>query len=765
MGQKVERIDAREKVTGKSVYVGDMKLAGMLYGKVLRSPLAHARIRRIDGRAAAAMPGVMTVLTRENVPAASPYYGSHVTDQGIVAVEKVRYTGDVVAAVAAVDKGIAEEALSKVEVEYDPLPVVETVEEALAEGAPLVHEEMRGRREPKYGRGGSFIGHEGSNICLHFRYERGEIERGFAEAEFILEDTFYFPSTQHHPLEPHISLANFDGNNLTVWSSTQSPFTLRQELSHLFTIPLSRVRVIVSYLGGGFGAKDGIRTEALSVALCRLAGRPVQVAFDGDEAYRTVCQSRAIVKMKTGVKKDGTFIARKSEVYLDTGAYANNSTMVCQKAAYRAHGPYRIPHVSTDAYCVYTNTVPAASFRGFGAPHVAFAYESHLDMLAYRLRLDPLELRLKNLLEKGEEYSPGDTLMDCDLKGRLREVAQAIGWRKEEEGSDKGKGPGIRRGKGIACAVKDGGGGPPKPAHAMVKILNDGSASLSFGSVEMGQGIRTALLQVVAEELGISAENVRVPELDTLHTPFDRGTNASSAVSGMGQAVLKAARDARAQLISAVARVLGVEEELVRLEGGRVVSRQQAFSVSEAMELCFGQTQSEIVGRGFIIFTPTDQVPLGYLSPFWEIGIGGAEVEVDEMTGDVRVVKYVSLTDAGRMLHPLHCRGQNEGAAVFGLGLSLFEELSYEDGQLMNPNLVDYRLPRFRDLPREFRTTVVEEGGGPGPYGAKGLGEGGILPVAPAICNAVYDAVGVRIREVPLKGERVWRAVLAKGDK
>jgi len=762
VGQRVERIDAQEKVTGRGVYTGDIKMPGMLYGKVLRSPLAHARIRRIDGRGAAALPGVRAVLTRENLPVAFPYYGSHVKDQAIVAVDKVRYAGDVVAAVAAVEKEIAENALSKVEVEYEELAVMETVEEALKEGAPLVHEEIRGRREPKYGRGGSYIMHEGNNICLHFRYERGEVEGGLAEAEFVFEDTFYFPSAQHYPLEPHISLANFDGHSLTVWSSAQSPFALRHELSQLFAMPINRVRVIISYVGGGFGAKDGIRAEAVAAALSRQAGRPVQVAFDADGAFKTICQSRAMVKIKTGVKKDGSFIARKSEVYLDAGAYANNSPIVCQKAAYRVHGPYRIPHVLSDAYLVYTNTVPGNSYRGFGAPHVAFAYESHLDMMADRLRIDPLELRLTNLLEKGEEYAPGDTLMDCDLKGRLREVAEAIGWGKGGEGIERGR---IRRGKGIACAVKDGGGGPPKSVHSMVKILGDGSVLLSFGSVEMGQGIRTALLQVVAEELSVSAENVRVAELDTQYTPFDRGTNASSAISVMGQAVLKSARDARGQLISAVARVFGVGEELVRLEGGRVVFGRQSFSFGEAMKLCFGETEGEVVGRGLVMFTPSDQVPLGYLSPFWEIGIGGAEVEVDEMTGEVKVVKYVSLTDAGKMINPLQCRGQNEGAAVFGLGLSLFEDLVYESGKLSNSNLVDYRIPRFRDLPREFRTTVVEEGGGPGPYGAKGLGEGGVLSVAPAVCNAVYDAVGVRIREVPLKGENVWKAILARREK
>lgn len=761
VGQKITRVDAQEKVTGKGIYTADIKLAGMLYGKVLRSPLPHARIRRIDVRGATAVPGVLAVLTGENVPVSFPYYGSFVKDQPIVAVEKVRYAGDVVVAVAAVEEGVAEEAVRGVEVEYEELPGVFTTEEAMEDGAPLVHEKLEGLKEPSYGKGARHIVHEGSNICLHFRYERGEVEPGFGESDLVFEDTFYFPSAQHYPLEAHVSVASFDGDHLTVRSSTQTPFRLRQELSLLFGISLSRIRVIVPYVGGGYGSKTGIRTEALAVALSKLTGRPVKVAFSADDTFRTVCQPRGKVTIKTGVKKDGTFIARRCGVYINVGAYANSGPTLTEKAGYRAHGPYRIPHVLTDAYCVYTNTVPGTAFRGLGGPQVAFAYESHLDMIAHRLKMDPLELRMKNLLEKGEEYAPGDTPIDCDLKAGLKKVAESIGWGKKDEGLGGLK---VTRGKGIACVAKDGGG-TNKPAHAMVKILRDGSVLSSFGSVEIGQGIRTALLQVVAEELRVSPERIEAAELDTQYTPFDQGTNASSAMSIMGQAILRAARDARAQLVAAVASALGVDERVVRLEGGKVVFPGRSLSFGEAMRLCFGQTEGEIVGSGFFKVPRSDEVPLGYPSAFWEIGIGGAEVEVDEMTGEVRILRYVSLTDAGKMINPLQCRGQDEGAAVFGMGLSLSEEIVYERGQLLNPNLVDYRLPKFRDLPEFFTTHIEEEGGGPGPYGAKGLGEGGILAVAPAVCNAVYDAVGVRMGEVPLKGERVWNIIQAKSNK
>ncbi len=768
IGQNLRRIDGRDKVTGRAIYTGDMKLPGMAYGKILRSPLPHAKIRRIDSRAAESLPGVLAVLTRENLQVAFPYHGPYVKDQPVLALDKVRYAGDIVAAVAATEERIAEEALKKIEVDYEELPAITTVEEALKEGAPLVHEQLQGRKEPDYGRGATHFIHENSNICIHFRYERGNIEEGFKAADFVYEDAFFSPSAQHYPMEPHISIANFDGHNLTIWSSTQSPFPVRQELSRVLGIPLSRIRLIVPYVGGGYGSKGGIRTEGIAALLSRLARRPVRLAFGAEETFKTICQPRAKVVIRTGVKKDGTFVARRSEVYLNGGAYANSGPSVTEKAGYRAHGPYRIAHVLTDSYSVYTNTVPAGAFRGFGGPQAAFAYESHLDMIAHRMHIDPLDLRMKNLLEKGEEYAAGDTPIDCDLKAAIKRVAGEIGWGSSDqelkgfdlssaEGS-RDKGSRIKRGKGIASAVKDGGG-TNKPANAMVKIMNDGSVLLSSGSVEIGQGMRTAFLQIVAEELSVSPQEIQFAELDTHYTPFDKGTNASSATSVMGQAVQKAARDAREQLLSAAATVLDTEPSKLELKDGGVVAPGKKLSFREVMRRHFADTEGEIVGRGFFKVPRDANVPLGYPSPFWEIGFGAAEVEVDEMTGEVKILKYVSLTDAGKMIHPLQCHGQDEGAAIFGLGQALFEELVYQDGQLVNSNLVDYRLPRFQDLPPSFHSHVLEEGGGPGPYGAKGMGEGGILAVAPAVCNAVQDAVGIRMQSVPLTPEMVWRAI------
>jgi len=756
VGISIRRIDGTEKVAGQALYTGDLRLPGMAIAKVLRSPVAHARIRGIDATKARAVPGVLAVLTRDNLNVASNAFGAYVRDQQILATERVRYVGDMVAAVAAIDDAVAAEAVKLIEVDYDELPAVYSVEEALADEAPLVHEKLENRKDPGYGRGGTHIVHERSNICFHFRHERGDVDSGFREADQIFEDSFYFPSAQHYPMEPHICVAQFEGDVLTVWSATQSPFPVRQELARVFGLPFSAVRVIVPYVGGGYGAKSGIKTEGIAACLSRMIGRPVKLAFGADETFKTICQPRAKITLKTGVKKDGTFVARRCEVYLNGGAYANSGPSVTEKAGYRAHGPYRIPHVLTNAYSVYTNTVPAGAFRGFGGPQVAFAYESHIDMIAERLGVDPFELRMKNLLDQGENFSPGDTPIDCDLKAGLKNVAQAIGWDARPNGQ---KNSGSKKiGIGIATAMKDGGG-TNKPANAAVTIFNDGSVLLSTGSVEIGQGMRTAFLQVVAEELSVPLEKVRVAALDTHYTPFDKGTNASSATSIMGQAVQKAARDARRQFLEAASAVLKAPVGEVGLENGLAVYGQQKVSFREIMQRYFRDSEGEIWGRGYFKVGKDENVPLGYPSPFWEIGLGAAEVEVDTETGEVKVLRYVSLTDAGKMIHPLQCHAQDEGAAVFGLGQALFEDLVYQGGELINGSLIDYRLPRFDDVPPAFKTFIMEGGGGPGPYGAKGMGEGGILPVAPAVANAVFSAVGKRLQAVPLTPGIVWEAI------
>jgi CO/xanthine dehydrogenase Mo-binding subunit len=416
--------------------------------------------------------------------------------------------------------------------------------------------------------------------------------------------------------------------------------------------------------------------------------------------------------------------------------------------------------MKTDAYTVYTNTVPAGAYRGFGTLQVTWAYESQMDIIAEKLGLDPLQFRLKNLLKKGELYTLGDTPVDCDLKAGLLQAAEQIGW-----GLKSSKpGPGKRLGKGIAVCMKDGGG-TYKVSSAAVKMNADGSVVLLTGTVEIGQGARTALSQVVAEELGISFDAVTVAELDTDVTPYDVNTNASSSTVVMGLSVQRAAQDLKRQILRHAAKILKTKAERLALSGGKIVgARNQTLTFTEMMHKVFLSRSGEMIGRGAYQSIKSAKAALGSPTNFWEISWGGVEVEVDQDTGEVKLLKYVSLADVGKAIHPVLCEGQDEGGVMNAIGHSLMEEMIYRDGQLLNPNLVDYRIPSFNDLPRDFETILVESENGPGPFGSKGTGEGGLLPVAAAIGNAVYRATGLRLYDLPLTPERVWRGLATRAE-
>jgi CO/xanthine dehydrogenase Mo-binding subunit len=750
VGRPKARLDGEEKVTGKALYTVDIELPGMAHGKILRSLFPHAKLLRIDCRRAAMHPGVYGVFSREDIRGLGSY-GAAYKDQSIVAVDKVRYVGDPVAAVAAVDEATAERALELIDVEYEELPAVTTIDEALAPGAPLVHDasssagELMGQiyEAPKE--------FKGTNLCYRFHYAKGDVAQGFERADFIFENTFTFPRVQHFSMEPHATVAQVEKDRITLWASTQEPFTLREHLSEIFHVPLNRVRIIVPYVGGGYGGKLAVKTEPLAAALSWKVGRPVRLVLSVEESFKTVTRHPARFRVKTGVTRDGRLVARECLIHMETGAYADAGPRVTQKAGYRALGPYRIPNVETDAYTVYTNTVPAGAYRGFGTLQVTWAYESQMDIIAEQLGLDPLQFRLKNLLKKGELYTPGDTPVDCDLRAGLRRAAKAVGWDRKDNVRN--------RGKGLSCCMKDGGG-TYKVASAAVKMNSDGSIILLTGTVEVGQGARTALSQIVAEELAVPLEQVTVAQLDTDVTPYDANTNASSSTVVMGLSVQRAAQDLKRQVLRQAAKRFGRKTERLILRNGKIHSpKGLSVSFEELMKNRFGAKAGELVGRGSYQDKKSKRAVLGSATTFWEISWGGAEVEVDPETGEIKVLKYCSIADVGKAIHPLLCEGQDEGGVMFAIGHSLLEEMIYKDGQLLNPNLVDYRVPYFRDMPRLFETILLENGNGPGPFGSKGTGEGGLLPVASAIGNAVYRAVGVRLYDLPLTPEKVWRAI------
>jgi CO/xanthine dehydrogenase Mo-binding subunit len=750
-GTAAPRVDGVEKVTGKAVYTCDIQLPGMAYAKILRSPVAHARLIKVDASKARELPGVITTLTRDDLKNLNYKYGATYKDQSIVAVDKVRYVGDPVAAVLAEDPAMAEEALELIDVEYDELPSVTNIEEAIGPGAAQVHEGDVARAELRGSTYGAPERFNGTNVCYYLTFGREDVEQGFARADFIFEDTFRFQKVQHYSLEAHNNIAHYDGEKLTVWASCQDPFTLRDHLSGIFGLPLSRIRVIVPYVGGGYGGKLYVKAEPIAATLSWMTRRPVRLLLSVNESFKTVTRHPARVTVKTGVTKDGRLIARDCQVYMDTGAYADAGPRVTQKAAYRSLGPYNIPYAKVEAYGVYTNVVPAGAFRGFGALQVTWAYESQMDMIADRLGLDPLDFRLKNLLKKGDVYTSGDTPVDCDLKEGLLKVADAI---KLEE---KSQAP--NRAKGISCCIKDAGG-TYKVAGATVKMSSDGSVVLLTGTVEMGQGPRTALSQVVAEELSLPLSQIAVAQLDTDVTPYDISTSASSSMVVMGTAVHRAAQDAKKQLFQCAAKVLKEKTGDLQLKHGKIFGkRAEGVPYSKVIIDFFGSKAGEIIGKGLYKDKRSTKAVLGSTTTFWEVGWGGVEIEVDPETGVIRLLNYVSACDAGKAINPDQCIGQDEGAVMFGIGHTLMEEMVYEDGQLLNGNLVDYRVPTFRDLPDRLETILIENGNGPGPFGSKGIGEGGLLPVASAVANAVSRAVGVRIYDLPLSPPKLWRAL------
>lgn len=515
----------------------------------------------------------------------------------------------------------------------------------------------------------------------------------------------------------------------------------------MFGFPHSRVEVVVPYVGGAFGGKSYFKIEPMVVAIARKTqGRPVRVAQSVDESMLTIRRHSAKCRIKTGVKRDGTIVAREAHVILDTGAYADNGPRVAKRAANRIHGPYRIEHCKIAVLAVYTNTVPAGSMRSIGGPQTIWPLECHTDTIARKLGIDPLEFRLKNLLRPGEELRSGSKAMDADLAVGTKKAAESIGWgqRQLEPG----------RGLGLAVGVTDSEAMPV--SVALVRLLADGSVMVMAGSTEVGQGARTILSQIAAQELDVHVEHVTMQGTNTSFTPFDRSTGASRSTTVMGNAVRAATRDLRQQLVAAAAQALKVEAEKLTLKDGEVISGDKRVGYGRIVGLYFGMAGGELIGRGYI--QPgggmDKQLPI-----FWETGMGAAEVSVDAETGSVTLSKYVSVADVGKAINPLQCESQDEGAAIQGLGHTMFESLVYENGQLLNPGLIDYRVPSMTDLPDVFESMLVENGDGPGPYGAKGMGESGIVSIAPAVGNAIAQATGVRIRELPLTPERVWRAL------
>ena len=750
VGYDFDRKDAVPKTTGTATYTVDLSFPGMLHAKVLRSPHAHARIISIDGSKARGMPGVHAVVTRDDLDGLNPTYGYFIKDQPIVAIEKVRYIGDTVAAVAAETELQAVAALEQITVEYEPLPVLATVEQAMTDTAPELFEEEPMGIVPAYGQGASGARRLGRNNCYRFSYETGDAA-AFDGCDHIFEDRFIFSRDHHFHLEPFVTVARIEGEVIELWSSTQNPFPLRKELARIFRHPENHIRVRVPYLGAGYGAKNNCKTEPIAVLLARMSGRPVRFCMTMEENFLTQSQHSAILDVKTGVMADGMFVARSSRILLNSGAYSDASPLVAEKAGYRLPGPYNWQHLNIDCDCILTNTTPAGPYRGFGGTQAAWASESQIDIIARALGRDPYDLRIQNVKNLGQEYVPGESGIDSDLRAGLRVVADRAGYSARSSGEG--------RGMGVSIGFKDAGG-VNKPSQARIRITTTGGVYLECGAIEIGQGIHTAMSQIVAESLNTKLDRVVYPELNTDYTPFEQGTNASSAIIGTAQAVQQATLEAKQKVLEFAASQLQCGIDEIELDDWSIRKGNEAHPLAPMIMGYYGGTGYEFTGAGFFKPEMDHAAPLESQCVSWEFGWGVAEVEVDRETGLVRLLQLVISGDAGRAINPMVCRGQDEGSAVMGLTGVLFPCMVYDDrALLMNGNGLDYRVPLATDIPDGFVSILQEQGHGPGPFGAKSIGEGCMLPIASAIANAVEDAIGVRIRELPLTPERVLAAI------
>lgn len=725
IGVSRPRRDAREKLRGQAQFVGDMLVPRMLHGRVLRSPIAHGRIVSIDTSAAEAMPGVVCVLTGADLQDIGPYYGHAIKDRPIIAIDKVRFHGEPVAAVAAETPAAAAAAVDAIVVEYEELPVIADVGQATAPGAPLVTD-----REAKPGlfHGLGELEPRDRNVCYRYRLDKGEVEAVFAHADIVVEGEYEFPAVYQYAMETHTVIAQVEGDEISLWANCQHPFLVRAEIADLFRVPVANVRIQVPYLGGGFGSKSYTKMEPLTVALARKAGRPVKIQNRVGESMVTTRRHNMRCRMRTAATADGRLLAREVTALFDTGAYADNGPRVVATAGDAAPGPYRWEAYRVDVSCVYTNLAPAGSYRAFGATHMQWIGESQVDEVARRAGVDRVEIRRRNLLTPGEEVRMDGKPLDADLVGDVEKVAEAVGW-------EEPKPPLV--GRGVSVGLLAAGAHPV--SSAVCRLEADGRVVVLVGTTEMGQGSRTALAQIAAEELGIDSERVTVRGADTRFTPFDRSTGASRSTTVAGLAVQRAAADIR--------------EQLERIAGTSDIDPDDYLAL---MRKHFGFAGGELIGRGEVAPVGSGSYAEGPV--FWEVCVGAAEVEVDPDTGFVRVRRTATVADVGRAINPQLIERQDEGATLQGIGNALFEEMVYKEGMLLNDTLLDYRVPSFTDVPESMTCLIVENEDGPGPYGAKGCGEGALAAVPGAIVNALADA-GVPMNELPLTPERVWRRI------
>jgi CO/xanthine dehydrogenase Mo-binding subunit len=753
IGNRIPSVNAKERVTGEIKYSGDIQFPNMLWGKVLRSPYPHAKIVSLDSSLAEKMLGVKAVVTERDL---SPNFrmGFSVLDQPVLAKEKVRFIGEPIVAIAATDIDVAEEAIEKVKIEFEELPSIFDPEEAMMPGATKIHEAEL-------------------NIASRRNVIKGDVNIGFQKADIIFADRFTTPAQEHVPIETETAVVRYDfAGNLTAWMSSHTLYLLRTSIAAMLGIKEEKINIIVKGVGGDFGGKNQIQLGLICAALAKKAGlgRAVKMVHTREEEFAcSTVRHPAIIDLKTGVKKDGTLVSRDARYILNMGAYVAAGDFVVQWAGASFSGVYKTPHLKFTGISVYTNCPVGSAFRGFGNPQITFAVESQIDMIAEKLGMDPLQFRLKNVLETGDKMATGWKLRSCGLKDCLKKAAEAVEW--ENKGKLKKKNQGV----GMACGNHGTGWKPgfktrlgileTDAGACIIKIEGDGTIRVITGELDYGQGANTIITQIVAEELGVNIKDVKVIYGESDIIPYGRGPFASRTTMIGGRAAQLAAIDVKCQLFEIASILLGEETGVLEIHGGQIISKknpEKSISIADVALSAYSSKGKEyIIGKGYFdhdATVPDPETGQGSLSGAFSFFAQAAKVEIDMEKGAVKILKLVSVHDCGKTINPLGAEGQIEGGVAQGIGYALMEGLIWENGQTLNPNMVDYKIPTSLDIP-VIKPIFVETYEPIGPFGAKGLAEPGLVSVAPAIANAIYDAIGVRVQDLPLSPEKIWRAI------
>lgn len=771
VGKGIERVDTKEKLSGQALYAGDLSFSGMLYGKLLRSPYAKAKIKKIDISKAKRLQGVHAILTGKDL---DNRVGLYLVDKHILAKEVTKHFGEAVAAVAAETAVIAQKAVDLIDVEFEELTPFLEPKNVFDKKAPLVHPNLGSYDYVKE----VFTPIPGTNIANHTKLRKGDVEKGFKEADFVFEREYTNPNVQHVPMETHVAIGKWDvGDKITIHTSAQSPFTVRNLFAHSFGIPHCNIRVITPYVGGGFGGKAGIHLEPLACALSKVAGgRPVKIQATREEEFSLLpCRSALTYQIKTGVKKNGKIVAQKMTMYWDAGAYADYAVNVTRASGFSASGPYEIPNAWVDAYTVYTNKPFGTAYRGFGHVEFSWGAERHMDYVADQLGIDPLDYRRMNALKHGSFSMTGEKIVENtgNVTKCMNAVAKSIKYGQltaTEKAREKRTGRKI--GKSVVALHKAPAMPPFTGTVVILKMNEDATITVSHALTEIGMGTYTSLAQIVAEVLRFPIERIRIPvENDTDRDPYDWQTVASKGLLLSGNAAILAAQDMIEKTYEIASRALRAQRCDLDHDADKVFVKHHPDSFVTFKQMAVGYAFPNgnaicgplvSVGRYIAQGLTNLNKETGQGNPAldWTYGAHGIITEVDPKTGEYHIIKVASAYDVGRVINADSVRGQAIGGMIQGLGTAMCEGYIYNDkGRLLNPSFTDNKIPTSLDIPDEIDCIAIETPQIDGPFGARGVGEHSMIAVCGALGNSIKNAVGAEITHMPIRQEDVWRAM------